>query len=618
MNDPKNPAPDASETDAARTRNEATRPPLRPDMTLRQIASDYPDCREVLRRHGEPEDRPTKFGHLEPLDRFARRRGIDLECLLVELARAAGVAVDRDSAWAQLVHRPFIATALAFTLSLGAGWGALLLFEIGWHGGFDAVPSGQVVAHGAAQLWGFIAIFVVGVALRYLPMATSGPRPGRALCRFLLAAFITGVAGGFVWSLAAREVSWLGPLSGAALVLAAALFLGFLIRQVAGKLRTTWARLISAAGVWMVFWAGTTLILRSRAAAEGPGAFTEPMRQLLIDLAIFGFSLNAIYGFGQKLLSGIVGSATPRRGAVEAAFWLHNAGVVLLAMGHTGQVASAGPLGVAALAVGAFSYAFGMRGFLRARRTSPRPEVGPAGLGRYVQLAFFWLLAGLVLLLAADLYWTVHGLTPPHAYLGAVRHALTVGFMTTLILGVGQRLLPILGHTLLPWPRLVLPTFVLIAVGNLLRVLTEFAAPLSAAAFTLMPFSAVLELSALALFAANALRTLWPPPDPVLRTGRVVATTSVAVLLTEYPWLEDHLVAWGLGYVGRVRLVPRELTLGSLAASEGMGPEETAARINDLLRKQPSEGRSERMESPSRTEGGRKGPSPSPDRGDGA
>jgi hypothetical protein len=113
------------------------------------------------------------------------------------------------------------------------------------------------------------------------------------------------------------------------------------------------------------------------------------------------------------------------------------------------------------------------------------------------------------------------------------------------------------------------------------------ASPWSAAAFALMPISAVLELSALALFAANALRTLWPPPNPLLRTGQVRPTTSVAVLLAEYPWLEDHLFAWGLAYVGRVRSVPQELTLGTLAASEGKVSEEILARINDLLRKQP-------------------------------
>lgn len=559
------------------------RPPLRPDMTIRQIAADYPACREVLRRHGESEDRPTKFGHLEPLDHFAQRRGIDLGQLLDELAQAAGVGVDRQGVRAEQVHRPYIVSALAITLSLGAGWGALLLVEIGRHGSFEAVSAGHVVAHGAAQLWGFVGLFVVGVALRYLPMSSGGPRAGLVFSRLLLASFLAGVIGGFVWALAPAAIGWLGPVSGAALVLAAGGFLGFLLRQVGRNLRATWSRFIAAAGIWMVVWAAITFALRERASAVGPGDFGEAMRQLLMDLALFGFALNAIYGFGQKLLSGIVGSGTPRRGAIELTFWLHNAGVVLLVMAQADAMAPAGPLGIVALTAAALAYAFGMRGFVRVRRTAPRPEVGQAVLRHYVQLAFFWLLVGLAMLLAAALNEAARGLVPTHAYLGSVRHALTVGFMTTLILGVGQRLLPILGHTLLPWPRFVLPTFVLIAVGNLLRVLTELATSSSQAAYAVMPISALLELTALALFTANVLRILWPASDPLLRTGRVCTSTSVAVLLAEYPWLEDHLFAWGLAYVGRVRSVPRELTLGTLAAGEGKHPTEIVERINEQL-----------------------------------
>src|SRR5690349_18743350 len=106
------------------------RPPLRPDMTVRQVAADYPGCRKVLHRYGEPEDRPAQFGHLEPLDHFARRRGVDPDRLLDELAATAGVGVDREGDRARFVHRPFLAWALAVTLTLGAGWGALLLFDI--------------------------------------------------------------------------------------------------------------------------------------------------------------------------------------------------------------------------------------------------------------------------------------------------------------------------------------------------------------------------------------------------------------------------------------------------------------------------------------------------------
>lgn len=103
-----------------------------------------------------------------------------------------------------------------------------------------------------------------------------------------------------------------------------------------------------------------------------------------------------------------------------------------------------------------------------------------------------------------------------------------------------------------------------------------------------MPYSAVFELAALALFTANALRVLWPAPDPVLRTGQAARSTCVAVLLAEYPWLEDHLAGWGVGYVSRARSVPRELTLGTLAESEGLDPEKLVTRINDRLREGPT------------------------------
>jgi hypothetical protein len=560
------------------------RPPLRPDMTVRQVAADYPGCREVFRWHGEPGGRPGAFGHLEPLWRFARRHGLDPAELLRELAEAAGGGIDTHAPAGRLGHRAFIAAALLVTLTLGATWGALLLLEIGVKADFASAGSAAVVAHGETQLWGFVALFVIGISLQYLPLATGRQRPGRGLRHLLLATALAGVGGGFVWSL---RPGWLGgvlgPASGGALLAAAVAYAVFVGRQVGAHLRHTWARFVLAAALWLLAWGGVTLALRVGAADAGPATYTAGQRLLLIHLALFGFALNAIYGFGRKLLSGFQASATPRAGLVEAAFWLHNGGAVILAVAGLGLPPLVGFCGVALLTVGGFCYVAGMRGFRRARHTPTRPELGPRILDRYVQLAFFWLMAGLALLLAGEAGWRLRGQSPPHAFLGAVRHALTVGFMTTLILGVAQRLLPVLGHTLLAWPQLVRPVFVLIVAGNLLRVITELATPAWPPAFVVMPVSALLELAALTLFAANAVRTLWPAPDPLLRTGQVTTDTGAALLLAEHPWLEDELLGWGCGYVGRVRSVPAELTLGTLLASEGMPTEETIARINALL-----------------------------------
>ena len=559
------------------------RPPIRSEMTVRQVAADYPACRKVFLRYGEPEGRPTKFGHLEPLDRFARRHGVPLNVLLDELSRAAGVPVDYDSEAARRAHRPFVAAALLLTLSLGAGWGTLLLARISRQGTFTRVPAAHVVAHGEAQLWGFVALFVMGVAVSYLPVATARPRPGRWHARFMLSSILTGVLGGFAWSLAPQQWSWLGPLSGGALILGAVGYLFLAVRQLAGKWRTPWGRFIVASALWMVVWAVADFKLRTATSPRGPAVYSQGARLMLVELAVFGFALNAIYGFGQKLLPGLLRGGSTRPRMFDATWVLHNAGVSLLCLTHRADLTSMAGVGSITIAAGAVLYVAGLRGLFQRRRAPPRPEAGPDLLARYIQLAFFWLLVGLAMLAAGDLAGAVRSVSPPQAYLGATRHALTVGFMTTLILGVAQRLLPILGHNLLAWPRLVAPIFLLIAAGNALRVVTELATLAWPPAFRIMPFSAVLELSALCLFAANVVRTFWPPLDSLHRTGRVTARTHVANLLAEHPWLEDHLIVWGLRYIGRVRSVPAELTLGSLAAGEGFDPETTVARINVLL-----------------------------------
>ena len=66
-------------------------------MTVRQIAADYAHCSEVLRRYGETDRPGIKFGHLEPLERFAQRHGVECERLLCELAAAAEVGAAPDS-----------------------------------------------------------------------------------------------------------------------------------------------------------------------------------------------------------------------------------------------------------------------------------------------------------------------------------------------------------------------------------------------------------------------------------------------------------------------------------------------------------------------------------------
>lgn len=565
-----------------------SRPPqlqsIRPEMTIRQIVSDFPTSRPVFLRHGEADSRRGKFGHLEPLSHFARRRNLPLPALLDELAVATAAPIELHAARADRVHRPFLLAALLITLTLGAGWGGWLLWKIGIAGDFRAVPGGAIVAHGEAQLWGFITLFILGISLRTALRPVARHKLGPVFCGVLLATGLSGVAGGFLWFLQPQTWPAIGPASAALLLLMALVFWTLQVATLRGKWPATWARAVIISGLWLSIWAGTSLAFRIAAGPAGPDAYHNGQRLLIIELAVFGFAMNSIYGYGQLFLPGLLRLGAPRDWALETTWWLHNLGTAGFAAATvwTGLGLLAAPASLL-LAAAAVFYAVGQRAFFGKPRKSRRPEQGQPSLDRYPPLAFFWLLASLTILAAGYAFLALADQQLlPHALVGAARHALTVGFMTTLILGVGQRLLPVFEHRVLPLPGLVLPILLLVGAGNLLRVTSELAVLVTPIGFPIMPLSVVLEWSALLLFAVSVVATFWSR-DPLLRHGRVTASSSVAVLLAEHPELEDWLIDEGYDYLARARSVPKELTIRTLAERKGDSPESLVQRINSRL-----------------------------------
>lgn len=555
---------------------------IRPEMTVRQVAVDFPASREVFLHHGEPERPPGQFGHLEPLAHFARRMGLALDELLLDLAAATGAPIEAPSRPAETIHHGYILSALAITLTLGAGWGGWLLWRIGITADFGAVPAADVIAHGEAQLWGFITLFIMGIALRTVLQAVARHRLGLWACRGLLLLALFGIVGGFIWFLL-PAASVLGLAAATSLVLMSAGFLAMQLVLLHRKWTATWARAVMASGMWLVAWAIVTAVLRWSSGSVGAAIYSDSQRLLLIELAVFGFALNSIYGFGQMLLPGLLRIGSTHSWAIETSHWVHNAGTFLLCLatvlGWSGIISATG---CALLTTGAVLFAVGIRGFIGRQRKSKRDEQGHAALDLFPPMAFAWLIVSLILMTSGFVYEQLARASLPHAYMGAVRHALTVGFMTTLILGVGQRLLPVLDRTVLAKPRLVVPILVLIGVGNLLRVGTEFATIGTPTAYSVMPVSALLEWAALLLFAINAIATMLHT-DALFSIGQATLRSSLSVLLGEYPEIEDRLIAAGSQYLARTRSVPSELTIGSFAESEGWEPMDLIDQVNGWL-----------------------------------
>ena len=98
---------------------------------------------------------------------------------------------------------------------------------------------------------------------------------------------------------------------------------------------------------------------------------------------------------------------------------------------------------------------------------------------------------------------------------GASRHALTVGFISTMVFSIGQRVLPAFcGMHVLYSRSLMFAAAALLNVGCTLRVASEIGAYdwRIEALWPVLPVSAIIEMPAVTIFAANLLLTFRQPP----------------------------------------------------------------------------------------------------------
>jgi len=90
-----------------------------------------------------------------------------------------------------------------------------------------------------------------------------------------------------------------------------------------------------------------------------------------------------------------------------------------------------------------------------------------------------------------------------HAFFGAYRHAITVGFIMMMIIGMSSRVVANGGQSSSLWP-----TFVLVNLGNILRVSFQIGTDFSPAAYSVMGISGFIEVVGLTLWAYELVRCM--------------------------------------------------------------------------------------------------------------
>jgi hypothetical protein len=545
---------------------------LGPTLLIPDLLRREPQVRGVLNRYGL-RGCGGALGPHESLGFFAQAHDVPLERLLREIRAemerpatntAAVPAVNR----ADVIYRPFFRAGIAVALSLGAVWGAYLLLRIAFDHSFRAAGLHEVNAHGHAQIFGWVGLCVMGFAYQAFPRFkhTNLALPGLAYLSFWL--MLVGLVVRSVFEPVGATQAWAcWPAVGAAAieVIAICLFVAVLAAtwRVSGKPLALYDWYIVSALVWFVLQAvyeGVYLAATLSAAGAELLPLVATWQAPLRDLQIHGFAMLMILGVSQRLLHHVYGFPAPAVRLSRIALVVLNlavlgeaTGLVLMRLHHHAW-AGLWYGSVFALTVAAAALVGNWRLY------TMRPADGDRSL-KFVRAAYAWLFVSLAMLVALPAYQ--YGLLPrlapnsaaagagfSHAYYGATRHAITVGFVSLMIVGVAAKVVPTLnGVDGANLPRLWLP-FVLINAGCTLRVVGQVLTDVTSAAFPFAGVSGLLEVTGLAVWGVHLWRIMDGKysPDAVELAdtrGPVTSQDLVGPLVDRHPDLLPTLVAFG-------------------------------------------------------------------------
>jgi NnrS protein/Domain of unknown function (DUF1858) len=556
-----------------------------------------PQARPVLDRYGL-RGCGGPLGPMESLAFFARAHEVPIARLLTEIraglrrpATAAEMAAP-ENRLADGIYRPFFRAGIVVVLTLGAVWGAYLLLRIALEGSFAAASLHDVNAHGQAQIFGWVGLFVMGFAYQAFPRfkhaSLAHPRIAHATLWLMLA----GLVGRSVLEPLAAAQPWLAPgaVAASALeVLAVGLFVGVIVAtwRASGKRLAFYDAYILSALVWFFVQAvyesvylAATLAATDRDQLVGLASLWQaPLR----DIQIHGFALLMILGVSQRIFHHFYGLPAPNPRLSLAALGLLNLALVgettgLVLMRTAGHAWAALWYGsVIVLAATVVLLLCDWRIFSRPRETD-------RGL-KFLRTAYAWLLVslGMLLLFPAYQFVLLPLLAPAseaarigfsHAFYGATRHAVTVGFVSLMIVGVASKIVPTLGGVDVRRLSPLWGPFVLLNVGCALRVVAQTLTDFTPAAYPVAGASGLLEVFALALWGAHLWRIMSgraaaagaAPAHVPLTDGRPIAPDHlVGDVLDQYPHLLAVFLSFGFHPLGNSLLrqaVAGHVTIG--------------------------------------------------------
>lgn len=416
------------------------------------------------------------------------------------------------------IYRPFFLAGIFTVLTAGCLLGAVALAGIALKGSYTAsVWTPYVLAHANSQLFGWVGFFIMGFALQQHAPSVARSKIFHRLAYASLGLMGAGIALRFAAEPLARvdRGTWV-PVGVFACLLQWVAVVFFLYNSGANRHRTgkglTWqTAFVFSSLFWLLVAASVepfVFAMTHQASEPASIAFVAkwfaPYREVqflgFVAMMIFGVSLtkfSTCFGFRAALPSwGLAGLGLWTMGLLARTIgWL-----VYIDSGLDWNQGSWFRAGGILLALGAACVAVSLGVFERFSQAYRSQK--------FIRAAFGWLLAAGVLLAFEPFHLIAIGSPFSHAYTGAIRHAVTVGFISQMIVGVGlhvvSRMNGVDDHRL---PTLW-SVFWLLNLGNAARVSLEVATDYTPMAFAPMGVTGFIELTGLAIWAFTMVRMM--------------------------------------------------------------------------------------------------------------
>lgn len=417
------------------------------------------------------------------------------------------------------IYKPFFIAGILSVLTAGCLLGAVALYGISVQGSYTASAwTPYVLAHANSQVFGWVGFFIIGFALQQHAPMQSKLRLFNTLAWLSLITIAVGIGLRFAAEPLVRvqpEV-WLPVGIGSSVLQAVGVTLFVanigLTRSKQGK--APWQTLyVFASLFYFIGIAWLDPILFAGSHQSDPNASIQFVAQWFSpyrEATFLGFVANMIFGVGLSKFSHCFGYREPLRAWANAAFFLWNLGVIVRIVGWI-QFFDAG----LAPGAGALYYAsgplllFGATAAIVAARIF-EPADRYLRSHKFQRASLAWLFIAGVLLVWEPVHLSLLGVPFSHAYTGAIRHAVTVGFISQMIIGFSLHVAASMtDRDPTSLPRLW-SVFWLINIGNMARVACEVATDFSPIAFAPMGFTGFVELVGLGIWAASVLGLILP------------------------------------------------------------------------------------------------------------